>query len=46
MKDDGGDGVSQHKFGITSLINKRDLLQKDDFVTFKIDDTSRAVEVS
>lgn len=45
MKDDGGENLSHHKFGITSLINKRDLLQKDDTVVFKIDETSRAVEV-
>lgn len=46
MKDENGDNVSQHKFGITSLTNKRDLLQKDDCVVFKIDDTTRAVDVS
>lgn len=45
MKDENGENLSQHKFGITSLINKRDLLQKDDTVVFKIDETSRAVEV-
>lgn len=46
MKDEiKGENLSQHKFGITSLINKRDLLQKDDTVVFKIDETSRAVEV-
>jgi hypothetical protein len=46
MKDENGENLSQHKFGITSLINKRDLLQKDDAVIFKVDVTSRAVEVS
>lgn len=46
MKDDNGECISQHKFGITSLTNKRDLLQKDDIVVFKIDETMRAVEVS
>lgn len=46
MKDENGENISQHKFGITSLINKRDLLQKDDTVVFKIDETNRAVEVS
>lgn len=47
MKDENGDLLtSQHEFGITSLVNKRDLLQKDDFVTFRIDETNRAVEVS
>lgn len=45
LKDDNGENISQHKFGITSLVNKRDLLQKDDTVVFKIDETSRAVEV-
>lgn len=45
MKDENGENMSQHKFGITSLINKRDLLQKDDAVVFKVDVTSRAVEV-
>ena len=46
LKDENGENISQHKFGITSLTNKRDLLQKDDCVMFKIDETSRAVEVS
>lgn len=46
MKDDNGDNLTQHQFGITSLINKRDLLQKDDCVMFKIDETTRAVDVS
>jgi hypothetical protein len=45
LKDENGENISQHKFGITSLVNKRDLLQKDDTVGFKIDETSRAVEV-
>ncbi|KAG5677382.1 hypothetical protein PVAND_007146 [Polypedilum vanderplanki] len=45
LKDENGENISQHKFGITSLVNKRDLLQKDDTVVFKIDETSRAVEV-
>jgi hypothetical protein len=45
LKDENGENISQHKFGITSLTNKRDLLQKDDCVVFKIDETSRAVEV-
>lgn len=45
MKDETGENLSHHKFGITSLINKRDLLQKDDTVVFKVDETSRAVEV-
>lgn len=38
--------VSEHEFGITSLMNKRDLLQKGDLVTFKVDDMGRAVEVT
>lgn len=46
MKDDNGENLTQHQFGITSLINKRDLLQKDDCVMFKIDETTRAVDVS
>lgn len=46
IKDENGENISQHKFGITSLTNKRDLLQKDDDCLFKIDETSRAVEVS
>lgn len=45
MKDDIEGKGSEHEFGITSLINKRDLLQKNDCVSFKIDDTTRAVEV-
>lgn len=47
MKDENGEILaSQHEFGITSLTNKRDLLQKDDCVTFRIDETNRAVEVT
>ncbi|KAL5292829.1 CSDE1 family protein [Megaselia abdita] len=38
--------ISEHEFGITSLMNKRDLLQKGDLVTFKVDDAGRAVEVT
>ncbi|KAM7358524.1 cold shock domain-containing Unr [Cochliomyia hominivorax] len=38
--------LSQHEFGITSLINKRDLLQKGDLVSFKIDETGRAAEIT
>ncbi|XP_037928242.1 cold shock domain-containing protein E1 [Teleopsis dalmanni] len=38
--------ISKHEFGITSLVNKRDLLQKGDLVTFKIDETGRAAEVT
>lgn len=43
---DAGEPVSRHEFGITSLINKRDLLQKDDSVVFKVDEASRAVDVT
>lgn len=43
---DAGEAVSSHEFGITSLINKRDLLQKDDSVVFKVDETGRAVDVT
>jgi hypothetical protein len=47
MRDESGEKLlSQHEFGITSLTNKRDLLQKDDCITFKIDEANRAVEVS
>ncbi|TMW52825.1 hypothetical protein DOY81_002092 [Sarcophaga bullata] len=38
--------LSQHEFGITSLVNKRDLLQKGDLVSFKIDETGRAAEIT
>ncbi|XP_017486905.1 PREDICTED: cold shock domain-containing protein E1 [Rhagoletis zephyria] len=38
--------LSQHEFGITSLVNKRDLLQKGDLVTFKIDEIGRAAEIN
>lgn len=43
--DDGING-SVHEFGITSVKNKRDLLQKDDVVTFQLDEANRAAEVS
>lgn len=43
---DAGEPVSDHQFGITSLINKRDLLQKSDPVVFKVDETGRAVDVT
>ncbi|XP_055533104.1 cold shock domain-containing protein E1 isoform X2 [Wyeomyia smithii] len=46
VRNENGDGLSTHEFGITSLKNKRDLLQKDDVVTFKIDDQNRAVEIT
>lgn len=46
MKNENSDGSSTHEFGITSLKNKRDLLQKDDAVTFRIDESNRAVEVN
>ncbi|XP_058457625.1 cold shock domain-containing protein E1 isoform X2 [Malaya genurostris] len=46
VRNETGDGLSTHEFGITSLKNKRDLLQKDDVVTFKIDEQGRAVEVT
>ncbi|XP_013112938.2 cold shock domain-containing protein E1 isoform X2 [Stomoxys calcitrans] len=38
--------LSQHEFGITSLVNKRDLLQTGDLVNFKIDETGRAAEIT
>lgn len=37
--------MSTHDFGITSLTNKRHLLQKYDVVTFKKDENGRANEV-
>lgn len=46
MKNENGDSASTHEFGITSLKNKRDLLQKDDAVTFRVDESNRAVEVN
>ncbi|XP_059620079.1 LOW QUALITY PROTEIN: cold shock domain-containing protein E1-like [Phlebotomus argentipes] len=42
---DMGEVVSTHEFGITSLVNKRDLLQKNDAVSFKLDTKGRAAEV-
>ena len=41
-----GDTMSTHELGITSLTNKRDLLQKGDFVVFKVDEANRAAEVT
>lgn len=46
LQNDTGEGISQHELGITSLTNKRDLLQKDDYVTFKVDEVGRAAEVT
>lgn len=46
MKLDDGANSSVHEFGITSVKNKRDLLQKDDVVTFQLDEAGRAAEVS
>lgn len=43
---DAGEYGSTHEFGITSLTNKRDLLQKDDYVVFKIDAGQRAADVT
>lgn len=43
---EAGETMSTHEFGITSLTNKRDLLQKDDYVVFKIDEIGRAAEVT
>lgn len=43
---DAGETVSTHELGITSLTNKRDLLQKDDYVVFKIDESGRAADVT
>ena len=38
-----GDGLTQYEFGITGLINKRELLQPSDQVTFQLDESHRAV---
>ena len=46
LVNDAGEVVSQHELGITSLTNKRDLLQKDDYVVFKVDEAGRAAEVT
>lgn len=46
LLNDNKDVVSTHEFGITSLMNKRDLLQKGDDVSFKVDASGRAAEVS
>ncbi|XP_061506649.1 cold shock domain-containing protein E1 isoform X1 [Anopheles gambiae] len=46
VKNEHGDTLSTHEFGITSLKNHRDLLQKDDVVTFKIDELNRAMEIA
>ncbi|XP_063697366.1 cold shock domain-containing protein E1 [Culicoides brevitarsis] len=45
MKNDDGTNGSVHEFGITSVKNKRDLLQKDDVVTFRLDQLDRARQV-
>lgn len=42
--EDGSD-MGMYEFGITSVKNKRDLLQKDDIVTFQLDEVGRAAEV-
>uniref|UniRef100_A0A182QFF3 CSD domain-containing protein n=1 Tax=Anopheles farauti TaxID=69004 RepID=A0A182QFF3_9DIPT len=46
VKNESGDTLSTHEFGITSLKNHRDLLQKDDVVTFKVDELNRAMEIA
>ncbi|XP_055613543.1 cold shock domain-containing protein E1 isoform X2 [Uranotaenia lowii] len=46
VRSDTGESLSTHEFGITSLNNKRDLLQKDDMVNFKVDEAGRAVEIT
>lgn len=46
VRNEAGESLTTHEFGITSLKNKRDLLQKDDMVTFKVDEQNRAVEVT
>lgn len=37
------DGLAQYEFGITGLVNKRELLQPSDQVTFQLDESHRAV---
>lgn len=46
LSNENGDTMSTHEFGITSLTNKRHLLQKYDVVTFKKDENGRANEIS
>lgn len=46
MLNEQKDIISTHDFGITSLNNKRDLLQQGDLVTFKIDSESRAAAIT
>lgn len=38
-----GDGLLQYEFGITGIVNKRELLQPGDQVTFQLDESRRAV---
>lgn len=44
-QDDSAANGTMHEFGITSVKNKRDLLQKDDVVSFQLDEAGRAAEV-
>lgn len=37
------EGSPQYEFGITGLVNKRELLQPSDQVTFQLDEAHRAV---
>ena len=36
----------QYKFGITGVVNKRELLQKGDSVTFQVDETGWATNIA
>ncbi|KAG7168163.1 Cold shock domain-containing protein E1-like [Homarus americanus] len=39
------DGLPQYEFGITGIVNKRELLQPGDQVTFQLDESRRAVVI-
>lgn len=40
-----GEGLQQYEFGITGLVNKRELLQPSDQVNFQLDESRRAVVI-
>lgn len=40
-----GEGLQQYEFGITGLVNKRELLQPNDQVNFQLDESRRAVVI-
>ncbi|ROT65267.1 Cold shock domain-containing protein E1 [Penaeus vannamei] len=39
------EGLEQYEFGITGVVNKRELLQPGDQVTFQLDESRRAVSI-